>query len=72
MSARYCNHTYSYSPVAGPHRTLYGQFSLIPWENSHCYIFQISGILQVQLQQFLMINKQKPLGSEVVVTQYSK
>lgn len=62
LSARYCSHTYTYSAVAGPHKSLYGQFNLIPWDIFHCYIFQISGILQVQLQQLLMINNMKTFG----------
>jgi len=62
MSARYCNHTYTYHTAAGPQKSLYGQFGLIPWDNSHSYSFQISGILQVHLQEFLMINNKKTSG----------
>lgn len=62
LSARYCSHTYTYSAVAGPHKSPYGQFNLIPWDIFHCYIFQISRILQVQLQQLLMINNMKTFG----------
>lgn len=62
LSARYCTHTYTYSAVAGPHKSPYGQFNFISWDIFHCYIFQISGILQVQLQQLLMINNMKTFG----------